>query len=481
MPDKTGGAVNPGSAETPGGGGRRDGPGPLRDLDLTSLASYAESCRAIANRDFAGLSPDEVGLLAEDYNAYPGLDRLTPPHSMIALEDRLTEAHRDRARRAVLDGLIFWEHTAAGEATRLKLGPKYLIHPHRLPLSPDYLASGPAEPDRAGDDERSGAPGSSGSRPVNHMDLMPLTLGARHMWQWVFEINRLAEEAGLDPRQVLARQRALLIVGEQTRADIFRHIVQAGFMGLKPENFLMMVQPAFHGLTPGPEGWRFDPSAPSKLHNHGQMAMQKTMDRQILRLDAEGREHPLSRAEFFALLGEAADLVSYNIEDLGYLTRALDFDTIGLALDLSDEGYGMTMEIVANNPERPIKGGTCAHDPALGRDVVIESFRLRGLEPRQISHLNKNFNHFPRPALIFQKLHEQGLFMPVNVSEGGLYFQPVQGDLNFLAKTAFITRRVSAPIRSWKIPQDTPAAVEAMRQQDDQPGFAEFVRPLPRE
>lgn len=445
----------------------------MRYLDLTSLSTYAESCRKIADRDFAGLSLAEVAERVEDYNAYPGLDRLEPPRGLIMPEDRLSDASRDRARRAVLDGLVFWEHAAAGEATRLKLGPKYLIHPHRLPLTPDYLASGPLEPASA---EGDGAGAALRRLAEIRLDLLPLPLGARHMWQWAFEIQRLAEEAGLDPQKVLARQKALLIINERVKPDILGRVLRAGFMGLRPENFLLMVQPAFHGLTPGPEGWSFDESTPLKLHNHGQMVMQKTMDRQILWLDADGREHLLSRDEYFSRLDESADLVSYNIEDLGYLTRALDFDAIGLALDLGDEGFGMTMEIGANNPERPIKGGCCAYDPALGRDVVVESFRLRGLEPRRITHLNKNFNHYPGPARLFKDLHELGLFMPATVSGGGLYFQPVQGDLNFLAKTAFVTRRIPAPIQAWKTPQDTPAAIEAMIRQDAQPGFAEFIR-----
>ena len=459
----------------PGNHGREGETRPLGGLDLTSLETYADSCRRIADRDFAGLGPGQVEARSDDYNAYPGLDRLEPPRSMIVLEDRLSDEHRVRARQAVLDGLIFWEHTAAGEATRLKLGPKYLIHPHRIPLSRDYLAAGLVEPIQAGGYDHNDTLRRLAGHSPNPNNLLPLTLGARHLWQWVFEISRLAEEAGLEPQKVLDRQKTLLIINERTKDEIFGHILASGFLGLKPENFLLMVQPAFHGLTPGPAGWNFDETTPLKLHNHGQMAMQKTMDRQILRLDSSGREHPLSRDEYFSRLGEAADLVSYNIEDLGYLTGALDFDTIGLALSLGDEGYGMTMEIVANNPANPIKGGMCAYDPTLDRDVVIESFRLRGLKPHQISHLNKNFNHYPKPALIFQKLHDQGLFMPVSVSEGGLYFQPVQGDLNFLARTAFITRRVPAPIHAWKIPQDTPAALEAMMRQDSQPGFAEFI------
>ena len=415
----------------------------MSDLDLSSPAAYAESCRRIANRDFAGRSLAEVEAASEDYNAYPGLAGLTPPRSLITLEDYLDDDLRDRARRAVLEGLIFWEHAAAGEATRLKLGPKYLIEPGQV------------------------APSQPG--------LLTLPLGARHLWQWVLEITGLAREAGLDPARVLARQQLLLVVNEGVRETITRRILAADFLGLNPENFLLLTQPAFPGLTRGPDGWNFDPATARRLHNHGQMAMQKTMGGQIFHLDRAGQVHRLSQAEFFGRLAAAADLVSYNIEDLDYLTRALDFETIGLALRLADQGYGMTMEIVAQNPDHPVKGGLCAFDPALSRDVVIESFRLRDLAPAQISHLNKNFNHYPNPARVFQKLHQEGLFMPVVVKDGGLYFQTVQGDLNFLVKTAFITRRAPVALRSWKSAEDTPAALAAMARQDAQPGFAALV------
>ena len=446
-----------------------------RVLDLTSLESYAESCRLLAERDFGGLSPAQVAEMSEDYNAYPCLEDLAEPCRLICLEDRLNDSLRERARQAVLDGRVFWEHTAAGEATRLKLGPKYLIHPHRVPLVREYLADSLLEPEHAVGDDAADWARFQGNL-VNPQRLMPLPLGARHLWQWAFEITRLAEEAGLSPSEVLARQKLLLVVGESTRAEIVRRILAADFLGLPPENFLFMVQAAFPGLTQGPEGWRFDPDTPARLHNHGQMAMQKTMEGQIFHLDREGREHHLSRDEYFQRLAEADDLVSYNIEDLDYLTRALDFDTIGLALSLGDEGYGMSMEIVANHPEHPIKGGLCAHDPALGRDVVIESFRLRGLAPADLKFLNKNFNHYPHPAELFQRLHREGLFMPVKVEDQALYFQPVQGDLNFLVETAFITRCRPQPLSSWKSPDDTPAALEAMARQDAQPGFADFIQ-----
>lgn len=448
-------------------------------VNLSSLDSYAESCQQIADKHFAGLSLEDVAEKADDYNAYPNLEQLSAPRNLTVLENRINEHTRDQARRAILDGLIFWEHTAAGEATRLKLGPKYLIHPHRVHLGYDYLADGLREPAQFAGDDAADWMRFQGilQQPQK---LLPLTLGARHMCQWAFEVHKLAAEYGLSPAEVMQRQKTLLIVNEQSRADICGHILKLKFLGLDPENFLFMVQPSFWGLSPagGGGGWRYDESTARRLHNHGQMAMQKTMDRQIFHLDPAGDYHYLSQDDFFHRLDSSADLVSYNIEDLGYLTKALDFDTTGLALTLGEEGYGMSMEIVANNPEHPIKGGLCAYDSKLGRDVVVESFRLRGLPLERISHLNKNFNHYPSPAKVFKRLHQEGLFMPIDIKDRGLYFQPVQGDMNFLVKTAFISRRCPAPIKSWKSPGDTPAALEAMSVQDVQPGFADFIKQL---
>ncbi|GHV56847.1 hypothetical protein FACS189460_2390 [Deltaproteobacteria bacterium] len=410
-----------------------------------SPEAYLESCLAIAEERFSGLGLAEVAALEADFNAYPGLDGLQPPRNLLVLEDQIDSGRVAAAQKAVLDGRVFWEHTAAGEGVRLGLGPKYLLDPSRLP----------------------GLPGN-GPRPH------PWTLGDRHLGQWAFEMRRLAEAAGLEPRAVLARQTVLLIVSAEGRAGITNRILASGFLGLKPDNFLFMEQAAFPALRPE-GGWHFEVGTARRLHNHGHLAMQKTMAGQVFRLDRAGRETRLSRAEFFDRLGRADDLVSHSIEDLGYLTAALDLEAIALALALGERGFGLIMEVVPNNPDHPVKGGLCAHDPALGRDVMVESLRLRGLPPERLHHLNKNFNHCPRPAGIFGRLAEEGLFMPVSVKEEGLYFQPVAGDLNFLVPTAFFTRRRPAPLSAWKSPLDHPAALAALARQDAQPGFAEFM------
>jgi hypothetical protein len=109
--------------------------------------------------------------------------------------------------------------------------------------------------------------------------------------------------------------------------------------------------------------------------------MQKSMGSQVFRPVDDGRTRRLSLEAFLRLLEETRGLVPYNIEDLGYLTADLDHETAGLAVKKRSEGYGMMMEVILNNPERPVKGGMHSFDPRLARDVAAESFRLKGVRP----------------------------------------------------------------------------------------------------
>ena len=73
--------------------------------------------------------------------------------------------------------------------------------------------------------------------------------------------------------------------------------------------------------------------------------------------------------------------------------------------------------------------------------------------------------------------------MPIKIktAENGkeyIYFEPVQGDMNFLVKTAFIMRKELKAISNWKSPATTPATLKAMKLQDKQIGFKELAQNL---
>ena len=298
------------------------------------------------------------------------------------------------------------------------------------------------------------------------------------MLQLAFDLANLARDLGESPRDVLSRQHLLIIVAQEMLAHVEKDFYLWHFFGFNPAQVHFMVQESFHGLNLKEGRFFFDVHTPRRLHNHGQMVMQETMENQLFSLVGS---HPWDKVvhaqqEVADWLHGFADKISYNIEDLDYLTGSLDFPGLGLALELGDQGYNMVMEVMANNPLKPQKGGMLAWDPILSRDVMIESFQLGDIKNQDITFLNRNFNHYPSPWVCWDRVREAGLPMPITVKDGFLYFMPVQGDINFLVKTAFFRRQEMRPIRNLKSPAALPLAINRMYAQDCQPGFKEFAQ-----
>jgi hypothetical protein len=444
-------------------------------IDPGNLEPYISSCVALAQEKLPHFSSlAEIAAREQDINRYPRLELLEEPRQILVLDeqDGGTEG-LDRARAAVLRGEILFEHAAAGEGTRLTLGSKYFLDVAR------EISVGRCAQLMSQEAGRIMAPEEVAAQLAGPpQELLPLSLGARHMLQLAFDLENLARESGESPREVLGRQHLLVIIAREMLAHIERDFYQWHFFGFNPGRVYFMVQESFHGLNLKQGQFFYDENSPRRLHNHGQMVMQQTMGRQLFSL---AKAHPwdkifYSRREVADWLQRFTDKISYNIEDLDYLTGSLDFHGLGLALDLGDQGYHMVMEVMANNPIKPQKGGMLAWDPELGRDVMIESFQLGDIRNQEITYLNRNFNHYPSPWVCWHRLGEEGLPMPIAVKDGFLYFKPVQGDINFLVKTAFFRRQEMRPIRNLKSPASLPLAINRMYAQDGQPGFKEFVQ-----
>ena len=252
-----------------------------------------------------------------------------------------------------------------------------------------------------------------------------------------------------------------------------------------------MIQKKFHGIELNNGELKFNKLSKNnkRLHNHGQMFMQKIHNNVIFKIKENNVElkETLTSNQFEELLSKHLNLLSYNIEDLTYLTSSIDYPSLSLALELGTQDYGMIMEIVANNPIKPQKGGACFFDKKLNKVVMIESNQLGDIKNEEIIHLNKNFNHYPNPKEIFQKVKENGLNLSFEIKkakdENGLskeyiYPCPVQGDSNFLVKTAFVMRKNIKPISAWKSASTTPLAVKAKINQDLQIGFLKFAETI---
>jgi hypothetical protein len=439
-------------------------------LSLKDNKAYISSCVRIAKEKLAAYpSIAEASQDIESVNCYPHLAKLSPPRDTIILES-VSPADIEAAKRCVIEGRFFAEHAAAGEATRLGLGTKYLLN-----IATDLSDERIAELISAEKGVRVTAQDVIREAGCSAKDLKKLNLGTRHMLQYSFDITKLAEEMGSDPDVVRGRQKMLIILNESTAEQIIEEFMRYRFFGFDHLGVHFLVQHSYHGISKKGTRYCYDDASPTRLHNHGQMVMQEVMDREVFRL-VEGKRRYLSSAEFLSLLSGMDDKLSYNIEDLGFLLDAIDYQSLGLAQRLKKQGFRMMMEIVANNPDNPQKGGMAAYDEVLGRNVMIETFQLKGIKNKDITFLNKNFNHYMKPEEVWRRIRRQGLPMPVTFKDDHVYFQPIQGDINFLVKTAFVQRSVLKPIQSWKSPGTTPLTIKFLSQQDRQPGFSEYAR-----
>ena len=444
-----------------------------KDLSLFyDHESYIDYCLKLAQDKLS--SYDTISGIKNheaDINIYEKIDFLEEPGNISILDKNcLTDSDYIRAYKCILEGRLFSEHAAAGEATRLGLGAKYLINiAGELPV--EKIAEIMIR-ERGSLVLPEEVLKKAGCYPEK---LLPLALGTRHMLQFSFDIYKLAKTYGYDPKEVLLRQKMLVVLNEATVDKIIREFMINNFFGFQRENVLFMAQKKYHGINLVDGRFIYDKNAPKRLHNHGQMVMQQTMDDQIFRVDKKGRRTYLTSWEFGETLKEMDDKISYNIDDLGYLIGSIDYDSLAFALKKGKNGCRMTMEVVSNDPENPQKGGMAAFDSLLGRDVMIEAFQLKGIKDHEIKYLNKNFNHYPEPYESWSILKERGLNMPVSVKNGYIYFQPVQGDINFLVSTEFFRRKALKPIKAWKSPATTPLAIKNMRMQDRQKGFKEYA------
>ncbi|MBU1052452.1 MAG: hypothetical protein KKC46_01335 [Proteobacteria bacterium] len=436
---------------------------------------YIEYCLNLAKYNLCQFgSISEIKQNENDINVYENLYALEELKDVCILDKNcLTDADRDRALKCIFEGKLFSEHAFAGEATRLGLGTKYLINISR-DLSIDKIAKLISR-EKGVTISKEEVLLQSGCYPEG---LLPLSLGTRHMLQFSFDIVKLAKKYNHNPKKVLSNQKMLIVLNELSSNQIINEFMENKFFGFDQDNIFFMVQEAYHGINIVNGRFIYDETSPKRLHNHGQLAMQQTMDYQIFIINNKGQRSYLTSDEVGETLKQMDDKISYNVEDLGYLIESADHEALALALKKGKDGYRMLMEIVNNNSHNPQKGGMAAFDNKLGRNVIIEGFRLKSIKNHEIKFLNKNFNHYPKPYESWLLLKEYGLNMPVSIKNGYIYYQPVQGDINFLVKTEFFRRKKIKPINAWKSPSSTPLAIKFMRLQDLQTGFKKYSSSL---
>ncbi|MFH1511063.1 MAG: hypothetical protein ABIF10_05195 [Candidatus Woesearchaeota archaeon] len=460
-------------------------------MNLSNLEGYkAFSLEEVEKKlkkyssDLNRITINDVKQKVAEINKYENFSSLRNPNpkDILIIEQKgITQAEK-----TVLSGRFFWEHAAAGEATRLGLGTKYQlmlnefsVEKLRQMITCEYVEDSVSKGIKLEEAEKQAKEKFSEENILQEMTCNPqeleqLSLGTRHMLQMSFDVAKLAKKHNIGVSEVLAKQKMLVILNEQTSNRIAEEFESWNFFGIPKKNILFMVQKSFHGMQLEEGRLFYDEDSPLRLHNHGQMAMQKCSENSLF-LQGEY----ISFNEYLTTLSQMTDMLSYNIEDLEYLTSAIDLESLGCALELGKNGYEMVMEVVSQNQYRPQKGGACMHDSKLDKVIMLETNRLGSIKYDEIRYLNKNFNHYPNPSKSMAALREKGLNMQFDVKEHEgkehIYPCPVQGDINFLVKTAFVMRRELKPIHNLKSPATMPAAVAAMKKQDMQEGFLEFA------
>lgn len=476
-------------------------------LKLDSIENYKKSTlQALKEQiekhyaDISLLSIDELKDKVDYVNAYPNLKHLRElsEDGVFVLDEENIDIRE--AEQTVLDGKFFFEHACAGEATRLGLGTKYLLNMKDIPLKQitegvlrektDDIKKDDRLTEQEKEDKINEAKKEITEENIKEQcggdtgDLRDMSLGTRHMLQLAFDIKKLAEKYNQDFYEIIKKQTILIIVNESTGEKIISDFIKYNFFGFSRENVYFMIQQSFPGVyIKGNELVYHEDKDTRRLHNHGQMYMQKTHENSIFSIKDDGEKKYLSSAEFESILESHKDFLSYNIEDISYLTGSIDYPSLAKALELGQEGYEMVMEIVAQNPIRPQKGGAAFYDAKLGRNVLVEINRMLNLRLDEIKHLNRNFNHYPAPAKSFKTVKEKGLMMcfSVKTSKKGdsyIYPCPFQGDINYLVKTAFLVRKNMKPIHSWKSFATAPSAAKGMFDQDSQDGFIDFAEKI---
>ncbi|MFH0979272.1 MAG: hypothetical protein V1837_08315 [Candidatus Woesearchaeota archaeon] len=452
-------------------------------LDLNSLESYKETVLTELERQLKAyfgsienLSIEEIRKKVVEINTYQNIGHLRNAENIKVLDDKNTS----EAEKTILAGRFFTEHTAAGEATRLGLGTKYLLKLNEFSMQKiraliinEYLDNKPGKSEEEAE--------LQAQRLMELIDFEPneleaMTLGERHMTQMAFDLVKLAKKHGKPAAEVLARQKILMVLNEQTAKEILDKFENHNYYGFLNKNVHFMIQQSFHGISIQQGKLSYDEASPKRLHNHGQMLMQKCHEGSIFVHGEETRA--LTFKEYLKMLQEMEDMLSYNIEDIGYLENSIDLASLQASLDLGRLGYNMVMEVVAQNPYKPQKGGACFFDVKLGKTVMVETNRLGDIKYEDIKYLNKNFNHYPNPANSILELKKQGIDLPFEIkgqpNNEYIYPCPIQGDLNFKVKTAFVMRKTLKPIANFKSPATLPATMKAMQMQDNQDGFLDF-------
>ena len=342
---------------------------------ITSFENYQQFVQQKLEQELTKLNKSLTKLTLRDIKeenalllAHPNIkDKIKEIKPLLISSDTIETT---KTSHAILNGDIFWEHTAAGEATRLGLGTKYILNKKNLEkyfetnenLTKDISNKQALALNTMTMSERNQA-------IILLKSISNINMGTRHLAQQACDLISLAKTNNFDPKIALANQYNLIIVNENNEAQIIKELIANNFLGFDPTKLFFMVQRAAHGYNLKEGKVYLDTTSKKRLYNHGVMRLQTALNNELFFIQGEEKIF-ITAKEYKDILATKKLLISINIEDLDWLENSLDLDNYTLGLNLAAAGYEMIMTAIGQK-QPPQKGGYfCELD---GKTVCIET------------------------------------------------------------------------------------------------------------
>lgn len=444
-------------------------------INLALAAKLAQLKAALVLQDFAlaqkiineinsyKANPDNLEI-ADVLNVYDFFTSLEYP------------TYREKALRAVIEGNYAIEMFFAGAATRLRssleevlgkdladklAGPMYFVDIWKIAEALGYEV-----PEHA---------------------IRGIGMGPRQLIQLNVKLKWLAQEAGVEPQEVLDRQKIILHINSEIENRVREDLIRHNFYGFNPQNVIILVQPVLEGYTIEEnnqivvvEGSRRYP------YGHGYAFEQIAKKAQGYRIDKANESHYLSESVIGFLRREGVQiLVIGRINDLTkFSSQIIDLDKLAFGLKLIDDGYNIVTEIVYNPQAQ--KGGIFLKDKQTGKQFFLENLSLQtDMLQTRLDELRFEVRSQGIPSLpnsvtrtIFNLEDLEKILsapLPVNLrirDKGYIYPELLWGDVTHLgsANTVGIMKGEEF-IQDFKELKDLGLAIEYLSAQDENEDF----------
>jgi len=426
---------------------------------------------------------EEAQKIIDRVNSYNGDPQALELPEVLNVEDFINSCdysyYHEKALSLILDGKYGVEFFFAGAATRLRNSLERVLGKERAQklAGPMYFVDIWAIAEALG-------------YKLPEYALKGVGMGPRQFLQLNTVLTQLALQAGVEPREVLSKQKIILHINSGIEERVRRDLVEHNFYGFNPQNIIFVVQPVLPGFKIEKDQVIPVVESPKYPYGHGYAFQQLLTSGVSYYIDRENRATYLDRNALEFLENSGVEILAMGrINDLTKFTsQILDIDKISFALRLIEQGYNIVTEIVYNPQQQ--KGGFFFKDMQSGKQFFLEGLSLNTPELEQrVEELREKVSKEASPSLpnsvsrTYFEIHGlQNILsenLPLNLrirGRGCLYPELLWGDVtrSRYAKTAGIMKGEEF-IQDFKELKDLSLAVNYLSVQDANSRFREIT------